>query len=209
MIFNPTYNYQFMSRLTINDKIIEVIGETDLLGVKISSDLSWKQNTKSLVTRAYTRLILLQKLFEFQVPQSDLVTVYKLFIRSILEQSCVVWHSSITKEEEADIERVQKVCLKVILKGNYVSYEQSLQSTNLITLVERRENLCLNFAKKCLDNEKTKHMFPLNSSTYSMPKRNEKYQKFQKEKYHVQHAKTERLAKSAIPYLQRLLNKSS
>ena len=37
MIFNPTYNYQFMSRLTINDKIIEVIGETDLLGVKILS----------------------------------------------------------------------------------------------------------------------------------------------------------------------------
>ena len=158
---------------------------------------------------SHKRTILLQKLFEFQVPQSDLVTVYKLFIRSILEQSCVVWHSAITQEEENDIERVQKVCLKIILKGKYEGYDQALKITNLATLVQRRVTLCLNFAKKCLDNEKTRHMFPLNRSSRALPKRNENYQNYQKEKYHVQHSRTERLAKSAIPYLQRLLNQNS
>ena len=202
MIFNETSKYQYMTRLTINDKLIEIIDETDLLGVKISSDLTWRSNTKSLVTRAYKRIILLQKLFEFNVPKVDLVTIYKLFIRSILEQSCVVWHSSITKEEQTDIERVQKVCLKIILRDSYESYSQALEQTELQTLAERREKLCLNFARNCLKNEKTKHIFPLNPSSHQMPKR-------EKEKYHVQHYKTDRLGKSAIPYLQRLLNQNT
>ena len=155
MIFNTSNNYQFMTRLTISGRTIETISETELLGVKISSDFSWRSNTKSLVTRAYRRIILIQKLFQFNVPQSDLIIVYKLFIRSILEQSCVVWHSSITIEEENDIERVQKVCLKIILKGRYESYSQALETTDLTTLSQRRKKLCLNFARKCVENEKT------------------------------------------------------
>ena len=135
------------------------------------------------------------------VPQTDLIIVYKLFIRSILEQSCVVWHSSITNEEDNDIERVQKVCLKIILKEGYESYQQAMETTNLEKLSQRREKLCLNFARKCLENNKTRHMFPLNSSFHSMPKRSE-------ERFHVKHSRTARLANSAIPYLQRLLNQS-
>ena len=164
-----------------------------------SQNLTWWAKTKSLVSRANSRIILLLKLFEFQVPQPDLVNIYKLFIRSILEQSCVVWHSAITKEEENDIERVQKVCLKIILKQDYISYEQALETVNLQTLVARREKLSLNFARKCLKNDKTKSMFPLRSCSRPPSKRNP-------EKFQVQHSRTTRLAKSAIPYLQRLLN---
>ena len=61
-----------------------------------------------LVKKGYQRTILLQKLFEFNVPQQDLVTIYILFIRSILEQSCVVWSSSLTLEEKDDPESVFK-----------------------------------------------------------------------------------------------------
>jgi hypothetical protein len=202
MIFNQSMNYQFTTRLTINEQLIDIINETELLGVVISSDLTFKSNTKSLVKRAFRRTILLHKLFDFSVPMSDLINIYILFIRSILEQSCVVWNSSITQEEEVDIERVQKVCLRIILKENYIGYTEALEKTKLATLVKRREKLCLNFAKKCVQNEKTQHMFPLNPSTHSMPTRHH-------EKFKVQHSRTERLAKSSIPYLQRLLNEYS
>ena len=53
------------------------------------------------------------------------------------------------------------------------------------------------FAKNCIKNEQMSHIFPLNSSNVST--------RF-KEKFHVQPAATEKLAKSAIPYMQRLLN---
>ena len=98
-----------------------------------------------------------------------------------------------------DLERVQKVCFKIILQNNYETYEQALETTGLKTLRERRTDLCLNFAKKCVKNEKMSYMFPLNSSGEN------KGTRFH-EKFIVQHCNTERLAKSAIPYLQNLLN---
>ena len=39
-----------------------------------------------------------------------------LQIRSKIEQSAVVWHSSLTKKNKRDLERVQKSALKIILK---------------------------------------------------------------------------------------------
>ena len=75
MIFNYTKNYKFSTRLTMNNFLLDIIDETKLLGVIISPDLAWRQNTKSLVKRGYSRIIILQKLFEFDVPEEDLVNI--------------------------------------------------------------------------------------------------------------------------------------
>ena len=67
------------------------------------------------------------------------------------------------------------------------------------TLEDRREYLCLKFAEKCLENEKMKHLFPLNEKDHQMSMR-------KGEKYRVQFSNTDRLQNSAIPYMQNLLN---
>ena len=41
MIFNFTNNYQFNTRLKINNEILETVEETKLLGTIITSDLTW------------------------------------------------------------------------------------------------------------------------------------------------------------------------
>ena len=66
----------------------------------------------------------------------------------------------------------------------------------LAKLSDRREKLSLKFAKSCAKNELTKELFPLNSIRCK-----------KKSKYRVTHANTDRLKDSAVPYLQRLLNK--
>ena len=142
-------------------------------------------------------MILLHKLFEFGLTMSEMINIYILYIRSILESSAVVWHSSITKEEIREIERVQKVALRVILDEEYEDYFSALKTTGLPTLNQRRELLCKKFATNCTKNPKMAHMFPLNES--NVYTRN-------LEKYYVQPASTGRLKKSAIPYMQRLLN---
>ena len=78
--------------------------------------------------------------------KQDLIQIYKTSIRSKLEYSCTVWHSSLTKTNESDIERVQKAAVKLILKEKYDGYENSLRLLNLDSLYERREKLCLSFA---------------------------------------------------------------
>ena len=92
---------------------------------------------------------------------------------------------------------MQKTALKIILASEYENYRTALEKLELKTLSERRKILCRKFEKNCIKNEKMSHIFPLNPS-----KVDTRY----KEKLYVQPASTERLAKSAIPYMQRLLN---
>ena len=83
------------------------------------------------------------------------------FIRSRLEYSCVVWNSSLTQNNVNDIERIQKSAVKMILKDEYKNYESALKSLNIDSLKDRREKLCVKFAKKCLKLENMKKLFPL------------------------------------------------
>ena len=149
MIFNFTDNFQFNTRLSLNNENIEIVDNTKLLGVIVSNDLKWKKNTEYLVKKANNRLVLLRKVASFSKYREDLKNIYILYVRSILEQACVVWHSSLTQENSEDLERVQKSATKIIMGDKYENYEINLQ-----TLYERRENLCLTFAKKCLENER-------------------------------------------------------
>ena len=143
-------------------------------------------------------MAILRNLNSFHVPVVELVNIYCLYIRSVAEQSCVVWSSSITAGEDYDLERIQRVALRIILKENYINYANALYLTNLKTLKARRSQLCKRFAIKCTKNEKTKDMFPLKQHNI-----NTRYP----EKYEVTKAKTNRLAISTIPYMQRQLNK--
>ena len=126
-----------------------------------------------------------------------MLNIYVLFIRSVLEQSCVVWHSSLTEEENLALERVQKATLRIILDLEYTDYLSALSLTNLETLRSRRKYLCLRFAQKCVKKGKFDDLFPLNSKNVNTRPH---------EKFYVTRAKTDRLAKSSVPYLQRLLN---
>ena len=119
----------------------------------------------------------------------------------MMEQSATVWHSSLTQENIEDLERVQKSAVKIILGPKYNGYKKSLIKLDMESLQERRKILCLTFAQKCVKNPKTMKMFPENKKEHKMETR-------KPEKYLVQHANTERLKKSAIIYMQNLLNEN-
>ena len=149
MIFNYTNKYQFTTRLYINDQPIEVINNTRLLGTIIQDNLTWDLNTAELVRKANARMELLRKVASFGTGIDD------LYVRSLLEQSATVWHSSLTEENQNDLERVQKTALKVILGNKFKSYKNALSMLNIETLTERREQLCLSFALKASKHPKT------------------------------------------------------
>ena len=73
----------------------------------------------------------------------------------------------------------------------------ALKLLRLEKLKDRREKLCLNFAKKCLRNSKARSMFPFNNSKRIVRNQN---------KFYVNFAARERYRKSAIPFMQNLLN---
>ena len=151
--------------------------------------------------KAKARIQLLRKVSNFTGSYDDLKIIYVSFIRSLLEQACTVWHSGLTDEKRNDLERVQKCALKIIFKNSYKNYQNALNILELESLENRREFLCLQFAKKSLKNPKMKDLFPHNKKTHKMSPR--KQQPFE-----INFATTDRLKKSPVIYMQQLLNEN-
>ena len=143
IIFNFSKNNQLSTEIKLDGEIIETVNETKLLGTIITNDLNWKKNTERIVKESNKRMVFLHKLSRFTQNKNDLRKIYILQIRSKLEQSAVLWHSSLTQKCESNLERVQKSALKIILGDKYVSYENALKVLKLQTLKERREELCV------------------------------------------------------------------
>ena len=161
--------------------------------------LSVTFNIKKFYLKTFNLFQLLHKASKFTNNLKDLKQIYMLQIRSKLDQSAVVWHSSLSQKNRNDLERVQKSALRCILGDSYKGYENALEKLKLVTLEERREQMCLKFAKQCLKLDKMKKLFPKNQSSHTMLKRCPEY-------YKVIKTQTERFRKSAIPSMIKLLN---
>ena len=142
---------------------------------------------------------LLRSIHSFGATADEMVHLWTVFCRSVLEQSCVVWHSSLTQENSEDLERCQKIFSKLVLKEKYTNYEDALMKLNLDSLHSRRQILCEKFAKSGIKHKKLDDLFPENDIKMKMETRNQ-------EKFVVQFANTERLKKSSIVSMQKQLN---
>ena len=200
MIFNFTRNHRFNTRLKLDDNNLEFVKSYRLLGTVITDDLSWDLNTQNIVRKANARLQLLRKISSFGASDWDLKEIYVTFVRSILEQSVPVWHSSLTNENKEDLERIQKSAFRIILGNRYKNYQNALNLLEMDTLESRREHLCLVFAQKAANHPECKQMFPKHVKNHKMQTRNT-------EKYKVNYANTDRLKSASIIHMQKLLNK--
>ena len=131
------------------------------------------------------------------ISEDELVTINKLFIRSVREHSSAVFHSSLTQELSDKIEAIQRTTLKIILGDKYIDYQTSLEYFSLVTLQERRQTHMEKFAIKCTEDKFNYTMFPKNNNVNN------------REEYQVNFARTSQYMKSTIPQCQRFLNTHS
>jgi hypothetical protein len=78
MLFNFTEDYQFSTRLYMENNLLDIITSTKLLGTIISSDLKWFENTEMIVKKAYQRMLILHRLYSFNIEDCDMVNIYVL-----------------------------------------------------------------------------------------------------------------------------------
>ena len=179
---------------------LEIIKETKLLGLIITSDLRWDKNVDYLVKDANKRMLMLHAASKFTNDKHVLKQIYFSRIRCKLDQSSVVWNSSLTQKNVRDLERVQKAAVRIICGKNYESYSGTLSELGMVTLAERRAKLCLKFAKKSLKIENFGHLFPKNNKRHDMKTRKSDFIK-------ICNSYGQRYYKSAIPSMQRMLNR--
>ena len=92
--------------------------------------------------------------------------------------------------------------MRLINGKPYESYSETLKELNILRLSERRELICLKFAKSCLRISNFKKLLPVHKSDHEMKTRHE-------EKYQTSRCNGKRYANSAIPNLLKLLNKEN
>ena len=199
MIFNFTKDCQFTTEISLKNEKLETLDKTKLLGTIITTDLKWHENTKYIVKKANQKMRLLHKFSKFTRNKAHLMHIYKSQVRGNLEYCSTVWHSGLTECDTKDIERIQKAAVRIFMGNRYQGYEEALKFLKLDSLKERRVKMALNFAKRALKLEHFSKLLPLNESNHVMRKRNP-------ERFVVNGSNTERHRRSAVPFLQRLLN---
>ena len=88
-------------------------------------------------------------------------------MRPVVECACPVWHTNLPNYLSDDIETIQKRALKSIFHGKcYI--DNILNENGMITLKERRGNLCKKYLRECSNlRECTQIVRPRN--TYPLP----------------------------------------
>ena len=105
-----------------------------ILGTIVDSKLSWDENCSVIIKKVNARMQLIRGLLSFGAKTEEMVHMWILFCRSLLEQSCVVWGTSLTQDNINDLERTQKTFSKLVLKEKYKNYG------NTLILLNRTEN---------------------------------------------------------------------
>ena len=137
--FGRKYSNLDIKPTFVGDCEIERVCSFKLLGVVVSSDLTWNEHVSYIVSKASRRIFVIQQLLRAGTVLNDIVTVYCSLIRSVLEYACQVWHSGLTLQQSKEIESVQRRVMRLVLPD--VTYKESLQIVGLEKLATRRENL--------------------------------------------------------------------
>jgi hypothetical protein len=120
----------------INDTIIPNKNVFRDLGVTVCTPLTFNKHVDSIVSKAFSRLGLINKVFLHKTKKSVLL-LFKAYVRPILEYSSIIWNPY-TARNINKIERVQKRMCKMISGVRHLSYQQQLEALNILSLQARR-----------------------------------------------------------------------
>ena len=203
MSFNFRKSLDFPPIFSIGDvPCLEIVNQTKLLGIIISDDLKWAAHVEYMLKKANKKVWLLRRLRLLKLDTHILLDFYCKEVRSVLEFGVAVWHSGITSKMRDRIERVQKICINIILCDSEwsVPYEVGCTLLNIEPLVYRRLDLCASFIQKASRDPRHADMFCRNTNPFNT--RNEKpiYREFS--------CRNGRFHDSPLCFLTRLLNKN-
>ena len=166
----------------------------------LSDTLNWSAQVEYMIARANKKIWLLRKMKILRLDTDILVDFYCKEIRAILEFGVAVWHSGLTQKMSSQLERIQKICVNIILcnSGGTVSYEVGCTLLSLEPLVYRRHDVCVKFIQKASTNPRHSDLFVRNTQNINTRKSKLLYREFK--------CRTKRYYNSPLCYLTRLLN---
>ena len=181
---------------------LEIVKHTKLLGIIISDDLRWAHHVDYMCQRANKKIWLLRRMKILKLDLNIMLDFYCKEVRSILEFGVACWNSGLTVRHTEQIERVQKICINIILCDIDWSIPYTIGCTllGIEPLTFRRSDLCIRFAQKTSRDPRHSDFFTLNTCNVSTRQEKQTYREF--------NCSTGRYYDSPLCYLTRLLNQN-
>ena len=171
-----TFNYSTKNsppqNLTLNNNALEIANKIKLLGVIITDDMKWTENTSLICDKVYSKLYILSTLKKFGFTTEELIIAWNTMLRPLTEYAVPLWHSGLTDTDCNRLESLQKKAYGIMTGIQYVdnrrlhtvdksllSYDDTLKFFGQPRLEKRREILTSEFALKTIQNEKHKNIF--------------------------------------------------
>ena len=82
-------------KISLDSQPFERVPQAKILGVTITKDLRWNVHIENIVQKASKRIYLLRQPKKADVEPGSLVRFYTTCIRSVVEYSCQVFHTSL------------------------------------------------------------------------------------------------------------------
>ena len=144
------------------------------------------------------RVWILRHLKKALIPTKDLINLYKALILPVLDYTSVTYHSMLGVTRISEIEKLQKLALKIIFGVTGVTYESLLERADIETVACRRQRLVDGFIKRAVVHPEFKEWFP--------SKRFSGYNLREEKIYMEKRTRTSRLYNSPLYYFRRRLN---
>ena len=157
--------------IVLNGQPLEVVNSAELLGVKLTNNLSWNEHINDTIKKASKRFYFLIQLKRANISLKDLVLFYITCIRSVLTYAVPVFFDGLPNYMKIELERVQKRAFSIICPN--IPYIQALQEANIPTIVDNCEHVChktFNSIVNDSENKLFKLLPTLNNVSYNLRK---------------------------------------
>ena len=183
--------------INIGEQRITSDSELKLLGFVFGSDANVSAHVESIKRKFRSRFWSLIHLRRAGFKGDQLLKLFNVFIRPVIEFCTAVYHSQLTKQHSKDLERMQKQVVRLAF-GSEKSYKSICEEFSIQSLKERREIQIEKFVKKTLANPRYKDWYPV---------RNPEGPGVRERRIYVEtKARTQRYYNSPIAYFRRKAN---
>ena len=86
-----------LNPLIVNGKEVDTVDNAKLLGVTISSNVTWNTHIEEVIKKANKRLYFLVQLKKAKVPPEELVLFYTTCVRSVIDYAIPAFYHALPK----------------------------------------------------------------------------------------------------------------
>ena len=125
-------NPSVLDPLIVDGKEVETVDNVKLLGVTMSSNLTWNAHIEEVIEKANKRLYFLVQLKRAKVPLKELVLFFTTCVRSVIDYAIPAFYHAFPKYLKKELVRLEKRAIAIMNPGTHYDVASEVLNMRLI-----------------------------------------------------------------------------